>query len=48
MELIQNKEVVNQMFVNGKNISFIPFKDHKTKFLSNRKVPLQNTAKTHT
>ena len=37
-KIIENKEVVNRMFVNGSNYCFITLKYHKLNFLSNPKV----------
>ena len=43
-KIIENKEVVNQMFVNGSKSCFMTLKDHKTNFL-NPKVRLLNPPK---
>ena len=34
-KIIENKEVVNRMFVSGSNSCFITLKDHKPIFLNN-------------
>ena len=44
-KIIENKAVVNRMFVNGSNSCFITLKDHKPNFLNNPKVRLINPAK---
>ena len=44
-KIIENKAVVNRMFVNGSNSCFITLKDHKPNFLNNPKVRLLNPAK---
>ena len=44
-KIIENKEVVNRMFVNGSNSCFITLKDQKPNFLNNPKVRLLNPAK---
>ena len=44
-KIIENKEVVNRMSVNGSDSSFISLKDHKPNFLNNPKVQLPNLAK---
>ena len=44
-KIIENKAVVNRMFVNGSNSCFITLKDHKPNFLNNPKVCLLNPAK---
>ena len=38
-KIVENKEVVNQLFVNGRNSCFITLKDHKWHFLNNPKIP---------
>ena len=38
-KIVENKEVVNQLFLNGRNSCFITLKDHKPQFLNNPKVP---------
>ena len=38
-KIVENKEVVNRMFVNGRNSCFITLKDHKRHFLNNPKIP---------
>ena len=45
--IIENKAVVNRMFLNGSNSCFITLKDPKPNFLNNPKVPLLNPAKTN-
>ena len=37
-KIIENKEIVNRLFVNGRNSCFITLKDHKPHFLNNPKV----------
>ena len=37
-KIIENKAVVNRMFVNGSNSCFVFLKDHKPNFLNNPKV----------
>ena len=37
-KIIENKEIVNRLFVNGRNSYFIILKDHKPHFLSNPNV----------
>ena len=44
-KIIENKEVVNRMFVNGSKSCFITLKDDKPNFLNNPKVCLLNPAK---
>ena len=44
-KIIENKEVVSRMFVNGSNSCFITLEDHKSNFLNNPKVRLLNPAK---
>ena len=38
-KIVENKEVVNRLFVNGRNSCFITLKDHKRHFLNNPKIP---------
>ena len=38
-KIVENKEIVNRLFVNGRNSCFITLKDHKPYFLNNPKVP---------
>ena len=38
-KIVENKEVVNRLFLNGRNSCFITLKDHKPQFLNNPKVP---------
>ena len=38
-KIVENKEVVNRLFVNGRNSCFITLKDHKRHFLNNHKIP---------
>ena len=44
-KIIENKAVVNGMFVNGSNSCFITLNDHKPNFLNNPRVRLLNPAK---
>ena len=44
-KIINGKEVVNRMFINGKNNCFISLKDHKPNFQNHPKVRLLNPAK---
>ena len=44
-KIIENKEVVSRMFMNGSKSCFITLKDHKPNFLNNPKVRLLNPAK---
>ena len=37
-KIIENKEIVNLLFVNGRNSCFITLKYHKPHFLNNPKV----------
>ena len=37
-KIIENKEIVNRLFVNGRNSCFITLKDHKPHFLNNPRV----------
>ena len=34
-KIVENKEIVNRLFVNGRNSCFITLKDHKPHFLNN-------------
>ena len=38
-EIVESKEVVNLLLVNGRNSYFITLKDHKRHFLNNSKIP---------
>ena len=38
-KIVDNKEVTNRLFVNGRKSCFITLKDHGTHFLNNPKVP---------
>ena len=38
-KIVENKEVVNRLFVNGRNSCFIMVKDLKPHFLNNPKIP---------
>ena len=42
--MVENKEVVNRLFVNGRNSCLITLKDHKPHFRNNPKVPQLNPA----
>ena len=42
---MENKTVLDRMFINGKNNCFITLKDHKENFLNNPKTRLINPAK---
>ena len=44
-KIIENKAVVNRMFVNGSNSCFITLKEHKPNFFNNPKVCSLNPAK---
>ena len=37
-KIIEYKEIVNRLFVNGRNSCFITLKDHKPHFLNNPRV----------
>ena len=37
-KIVENKEVVNRLFVNGRNICFLTLKDHNPHFLNNPKI----------
>ena len=43
--ILENKEVIKRMFINGKQNCFITLKDHKSKFQNNPTVRLLNPAK---
>ena len=38
-KIVENKEVVNRLFVNGRNSCFLTLKDHNPHFLNNPKIP---------
>ena len=44
-KIIENKEVVNRMFVNSRSSCFITLKDRKSNFLNNPNVRLLNAPK---
>ena len=38
-KIVENKDVVNRLFVNGRNSCFLTLKDHNPHFLNNPKIP---------
>ena len=38
-KIVESKEVVNRLFLNGRNSCFITLNNHKPQFLNNPKVP---------
>ena len=44
-KIIENKEAVNRLLVNGKSSCFISLKEHQPNFLNNTKVPKLNPPK---
>ena len=44
-KILRNREVLNQLEINGENNSFIALKDHKENFNNNPTVRLINPAK---
>ena len=41
-KIVENRKVVDRLFVNGRNSCFIPLKDPKPHFLNNSKIPQLN------
>ena len=44
-QILKNREVLNQLEINGENNSFLTLKDHKENFNNNPTVRLINPAK---